>query len=118
MTLLHAAPTLDEIAHDPGRAAGLLTEERARLLARALAVVGALAAPAVSHNGSAPAEDRLLDVEETARRLGVSTDYVYRHHSTWPFTVRRGRKLGFSEQGLADYLRREQERRRSPLADR
>jgi hypothetical protein len=32
---------------------------------------------------------------------------VYRHHRQWPFTVRRGRKLGFSEQGLTDYLQQQ-----------
>jgi hypothetical protein len=82
---------------------------RAVLLARALAVLGALAAPAVS-NGSAPStgEDRLLDVREAARRLAVSPDYVYRHHHEWPFTIRRGRKIGFSERGLGAYLQQRQ----------
>jgi hypothetical protein len=103
--------TLEEIARDPAAAAQLPSEARARLLAQALAVVGALAAPAVSGNGArAPREDRLLDVQEAARRLDVSTDYIYRHSREWPFTVRRGRKLGFSEQGLTEYLHQVQHR--------
>ncbi len=53
--------------------------------------------------------DRLLDVREAARRLDVCTDYVYRHAAGWSFTVRNGRKLGFSEHGLTEYLRGRQE---------
>jgi hypothetical protein len=69
-----------------------------------LAVVGALAAPALI-DFPVPREDRILDVPEAAARLNVSLDYVYRHASGWPFTIRRGRKLGFSELGLVEYLR-------------
>lgn len=111
-----SAPGLDDLARDPAAAIHLRPEARAELLARALAVVGALAAPAVTGNGVAPAprEDRILDVAETARRLNVSSDYLYRNSERLPFTVRRGRKLGFSEHGLGEYLRREQERRGAP----
>ncbi|OLC15993.1 MAG: hypothetical protein AUH29_06350 [Candidatus Rokubacteria bacterium 13_1_40CM_69_27] len=117
MTLVEV-PTLEAIARDPAVAVQLPPDARAELLARALAVVGALAAPAVAVNGAgagAPREDRLLDVQEAARRLNVSTDYIYRHSREWPFTVRRGRKLGFSEQGLTEYLHQVQRRRQAPL---
>ncbi len=100
-------PTLDSIAHEPALAVPLPPEARAALLAQALAVVGALAAaPILTLAGAGSTEDRVLDVAETARRLDVSQDFVYRNHGRWPFTIRRGRKLGFSEQGLADHLRR------------
>lgn len=56
----------------------------------------------------APAQaqsDELLDVEEGARRLGLSKDYLYRHHSSFPFTRRVGRKLLFSARGIDKHIR-------------
>lgn len=50
--------------------------------------------------------DELLDVEHAAERLGVSTDYLYRHHAQFAFTRRMGRKLLFSSSGIGDYMRR------------
>jgi excisionase family DNA binding protein len=50
--------------------------------------------------------DELVDVEEAARRLGVSTEYLYRHHKKFPFTRREGRKLLFSSAGIAEYLKK------------
>jgi excisionase family DNA binding protein len=47
----------------------------------------------------------LIDVQEASRRLGVSTDYLYRHHHKFPFTRRVGRKLLFSSLGVGQYLR-------------
>src|SRR5205823_6309971 len=89
-----------------GAAASLpsLIGESARL--HALALARLTASP-----GDRPrTDDRVLDVPETARRMGVSRDYVYRRASEWPFTVRRGRKLGFSELRLTEYLHRMQGR--------
>ena len=106
-TPVAVVPTLDDLATAPGRAVVLPADARATLLAKALAVVGALAAPALP-GPSPPREDQILDVLEVARRMNVSQDYVYRHASEWPFTVRRGRELGFSELGLIDYLQRQQ----------
>lgn len=45
-------------------------------------------------------EDQLLTVAEAAARLGVSQDYLYRHHPRFPFTRRAGRKLLFSAAGI------------------
>jgi hypothetical protein len=50
-------------------------------------------------------DDALLGVEKTASRMGVSTDYIYRHHCEWPFTRREGKKLLFSRLGLEKHLR-------------
>jgi len=50
--------------------------------------------------------DELLDVEETARRMNVSTNYLYHAHRTLPFARRVGRKLLFSSRGLDSYLRK------------
>ena len=50
--------------------------------------------------------DELLDVRATAKRLGVSKDYLYRHQEKFPFTRRIGRKLLFSSSGLEKFLAR------------
>lgn len=53
-----------------------------------------------------PAEspDGNVDVNEAARRLGVSPQYLYRHAGKFPFVRRIGRKLLFSSEGLSKYL--------------
>jgi hypothetical protein len=48
--------------------------------------------------------DQLLDIETAALRLGVSQDYLYRHHSQYPFTRRQGRKLLFSALGIEQHI--------------
>ena len=50
--------------------------------------------------------DKLLDVGATARRLGISRDYLYRHQRKFPFARRIGRKLLFSSSGLDKFLAR------------
>jgi hypothetical protein len=75
------------------RLLGDLEEIRATALAR------------LSSPPPAAQDDELLGVEKTARRMGVSTDYIYRHHPEWPFTRREGRKLLFSRLGLEKHLR-------------
>jgi hypothetical protein len=54
-----------------------------------------------------PDHDELLGVAETARRLGISEDFLYRHAEEYPFTRRQGRKLLFSAQGIDRYIRRQ-----------
>jgi hypothetical protein len=54
-----------------------------------------------------PERDELLDVEAAAERLGVSEDYLYRHHSDYSFTRRQGRKLLFSAQGIEKHIRQQ-----------
>jgi excisionase family DNA binding protein len=50
--------------------------------------------------------DRLLEVSEAAKRLGVSKDYLYRHAKQWPFAVRVGPgHLRFSERGLESWIK-------------
>jgi excisionase family DNA binding protein len=59
-------------------------------------------------NASAPAlplPDELLDVDEAARRLGMSKDYLYRHAESFPFTRRVGRSLRFSARGIDEYIK-------------
>ena len=55
-----------------------------------------------------PPEDWLLTAVEVADRLHVTKDYVYRNARKYPFTVREGRYIRFSQAGLARYLDRHQ----------
>lgn len=57
--------------------------------------------------GRDPAEgdDRNLDVVEAARRLGISRDWLYKNAARLPFTVRIGRRVLFSAQGLERWNR-------------
>jgi len=48
--------------------------------------------------------DELLGPAEAGRRLGVSKDYLYRHHRDFAFTRRVGRKLLFSAVELDQYI--------------
>ena len=66
-----------------------------------LSLIARPAAPApVQHHC-----DRLLDANEAAKRLGVSKVFVYKNAGKYPFVVREGRRLLFSEKGLESYLR-------------
>ena len=56
-------------------------------------------------NGQGDVSDRLLDVKEVAAKLHLSEDQVYRKAASFPFTVRVGRKLLFSEAGIDRYIR-------------
>jgi hypothetical protein len=109
---LEAVPTLDELAADPTKAGALPPEARQTLVLRALAALAALAvapSPAILPY-EVPDHERLLDVDEAARRLGVSPDWLYRRAGKVPFTVRLGRTLRFSAQGLVRYIRQRQGR--------
>jgi excisionase family DNA binding protein len=71
-----------------------------------LAEINAVATARLTSPTVTAKPDELLDIEETARRMGVSRDYLYRAHRRLPFTRRQGRKLLFSSLGLDSYLRR------------
>ena len=89
LRVARALPT-DELP----RFLGEIEEVRCTAMAR-------LAAPApVQSSGS----DELLDTEEASRRLGVSKDYLYRHHREFAFTRRVGRKLLFSMLGIERHI--------------
>jgi hypothetical protein len=52
-------------------------------------------------------QDRLLTVEDAARTLAVTTDWLYRHADEFSFTVRPGPgQVRFSNLGIQDYLRK------------
>jgi hypothetical protein len=43
-------------------------------------------------------------VEEAADRLGISTDYLYRHADDFPFTRRLGGRLLFSSTSMDHFI--------------
>ena len=65
-----------------------------------------MAAP--SYKPVPPQSDCLLTAEDVAQRLNVTKAYVYKNASRYPFTVREGRYVRFSQAGLARYLDRHQ----------
>jgi hypothetical protein len=77
------------------RLLGDLEEVRCTAMAR-------LTAPQAAD--ATPAPDELLDVAEAARRLGRSTDYLYRNAHAYPFTRRDGRAVRFSARGIERYI--------------
>ena len=104
-------PKLEEIADNPALAMHLPVEvveallgknavAQSVLLSRLLALRASLSQMERSADG-----DRLLDVNKAARKLGKSRDYLYRHSRDYPFTVRDGRSLRFSEQGIEKFIR-------------
>lgn len=79
------------------------------LLAALSALAGRLAVRLLTvpeRRQDAGVADENLSVEEAARRLGVSTEYLYRHAKRLPFTRRVGRRLLFSARGLERWNRR------------
>ena len=104
-------PRLEEIADSPALASQLSFEVVEALLGKNAVVQSvlvsrllALRAQPIQAAHSADG-DRLLDVEEASRKLGKSKDYLYRHASDYPFTVRDGRSLRFSDQGIEKFIR-------------
>jgi predicted DNA-binding transcriptional regulator AlpA len=49
--------------------------------------------------------DRLLGVKEAAAKLGKSPGTLYKTAGKYPFTVRDGRTLRFSEEGIEKFIR-------------
>src|SRR6266581_3097131 len=78
------------------RLLGDLREVEAIAMARLLTATAPVAAPQA---------DQLLDAAEAGRRLGAGVDYLYHNHGRYPFTRRVGRRLLFSAEGIASYIR-------------
>jgi len=113
---LGIVPKLEEIADNPALVSHLCFDEVGALLGKNAVAQGvlvsrllALRASPIQAENSADG-DRLLDVKEAARKLGKSKDYLYRHASNYPFTVRDGRSLRFSEAGIEKYIRQRMRR--------
>lgn len=74
---------------------GELEQIRVTALARLSAPVATPAQP-----------DERIDITEAAKRLGVSTHYLYKHHKRFPFCKPEGRKLLFSVRGIEQHIKR------------
>ena len=108
---LGIVPKLEEIAENPALATRLPFEVVEALLGKNAIAQSVLVSRLLALRAS-PSQtehstdgDRLMDVEEVARKLGKSKDYLYRHAGDYPFTVRDGRSLRFSEQGIEKFIR-------------
>ncbi len=103
-------PTLEELVKDPALLEGLPHAVRLdlfRIVGRLHVELDAsLRGDAAAARPTPAGSQALYDVKTTAKILGVSADWVYRHRRTLPFAVRIGRRLMFSPQDLSDYLRR------------
>ena len=116
-------PTLDAIIAEPGCLAALPVEVLATLSSRAAAIQSILAsalttkvvqngrgttrARGINDAGASRTEDSdtLLSATEAAKRIGMSLPWMYRHAAALPFTVRQGRALRFSANGIETYIR-------------
>lgn len=102
-------PNLQELIADPSTVKDLPLEAVPALrgeLARLDTLLLARLLSAANGQAEHPAQgDRRLNVEQAAAKLGLSKDYLYRHAASLPFTIRVGRGLGFSEQGIEKWLR-------------
>ncbi len=108
---LFEVPRLEELVADPERV-GVLDAHTTRVLRKqALMALNLLydhelEDERLDRNISGPRPDRLLNVEQAAEKLGMTVDWLYRHHKNLPFTVRHGRPLRFSELGIEQYIRK------------
>jgi excisionase family DNA binding protein len=102
---LAQVPTLSEILTDPKRIADLPPRQALTMLAQLATLQAPLLARALASGGlSARDADELLTVNVAAKRLGLSTPWLYRHASRLPFTVRVGRQVRFSARRLEGYI--------------
>jgi hypothetical protein len=98
--------SLAEILADPRKTRAIPADAVPDLLAeleRMKAILWAQLMVSLKNGQTVPDGDRLLGAKETATRMGVSLDYVYKT-KTFPFAVKEGRRLLFSQRGLDQYL--------------
>jgi excisionase family DNA binding protein len=79
-----------------------------RLASLQLRLVARLMQEQLNRSASPADGDTLLRVDDAARRLGTSLDWLYRHAKRLPFTVRQGHQLRFSSQGIDRYIKQRQ----------
>jgi predicted DNA-binding transcriptional regulator AlpA len=113
---LAAIPKFEDLVAHPAGMSELPTEALTAVLKEALArkaesemiitMASVRLATANSQAQQLPQGDRLLNVEEAAAKLRCSKDKLYRHPKEYnKFTVREGRQLRFSEQGIDKWIR-------------
>ena len=103
---LASVPTLSDLLADPTKLSALPREAIAQLrgeLARLdTLLLSRLFTDDQAHAGNEH-NDRLLDIDEAAGKLGLSRDALYR--SDYPFVVRIGSRRRFTEKGIKKFIR-------------
>jgi hypothetical protein len=105
------AEHLASIVGHPERVLDVPAEALAAVLIELAALQSAIAARVASGASTAaldrPGEsDRLVDVEEASRLLGVSADFLYSSSVVRSLRVRVGGRVLFSYRRIQDYIRR------------
>jgi len=95
-----------ELANALELARTLPVDELPALLGSLCEITSTAQARLLTTPSTVPVHDELLTVEECAKRMRVSRDYLYRAHRRLPFTRRIGNALRFSANGLDAYLKR------------
>jgi len=108
--MLHAVPKLTDLLNHNTKVCELPLEVIPAMLGELEQLKAALwlrlSVPQNGRGESSSSGDRLLDVEETARKLGMTKDYLYRNSNDLPFSVRVGKgQLRFSEAGIDRYIK-------------
>ena len=108
---LFQVPRLEELVADPDKVRVLDAHTTRVLRKQAIIALNLLYDHELERDGAdansaAARRDRLLGIEDAAAKLGVTPDWLYRHHKGLPFTVRHGRPLRFSELGIEQYIRK------------
>ena len=103
-------PKLADLLNDPSRVRDLPLEAIPSLRGELAKLDTLLQMHVVMSQGNgqvqtSPDGDRLLDVREAAAKLSISDGELYRHSGKYPFTVRLGHRLRFSEAGIERYIR-------------
>ena len=107
LAVLPASPPRLEAAETLAKAARELPVEELPDFLGKLETLKAIAWARLTAPTPTQEHDELLSVEVAAERLGVSKDYLYRHHSQYAFTRRQGKKLLFSALGIEKHIRQQ-----------
>jgi predicted DNA-binding transcriptional regulator AlpA len=100
--------TLQEIVEDPKRIDELEEQKIPFLMTQLATVQTNLACRMIKAISCQNGEDRILTLDEAAMKLNVSRSWLYRRSKKLSFVVRTGRKVGFSDKGLQEFIRQKQ----------
>ncbi len=100
-------PSLDSLVADPGLVQALSSPVVQHILIQVTSLLPLLVAKShgVPTTEKSQQEDRLLSIKEAASILGKTKDWLYHHTDSLPFTVREGRSVRFSNNGIQRYIR-------------
>ena len=110
---LAPVPSLDQVAGDPTLVRALPHHALVDLCLQAQSVLTACwSALLPAMPASAPirdTSDRLLTVAQAAPKLGLAKSTLYTTRRRYPFYVEVGGRPRFSEQGIAEFIRMQQQ---------